>query len=283
MNEKLLVTLQHFVPQHALSRLIGRIANSENRRIKNTFISWFIRRYKVDMSLAAEEDPLAYACFNDFFTRALKPNIRPVCEQPNSIVSPADGAISQLGKITNGRLFQAKGQDYTTQELLGGDETLAQEFADGNFATIYLSPKDYHRVHMPYTGKLRCMVTIPGDLFSVNAATANRVPRLFSRNERAVAIFDTDIGPMAIVLVGAMIVAGIETVWDGTIAPVTDREIQTSLYPYENISLEKGAEMGRFKLGSTAIILFAKNKMHWDTQYTAGSATAVGAKLGVVL
>jgi phosphatidylserine decarboxylase len=283
MNEKLLVTLQHFVPQHALSRLIGRIANSENRRIKNTFISWFIRRYKVDMSLAAEEDPLAYACFNDFFTRALKPNIRPVCEQPNSIVSPADGAISQLGKITNGRLFQAKGQDYTTQELLGGDETLAQEFADGNFATIYLSPKDYHRVHMPYTGKLRCMVTIPGDLFSVNAATANRVPRLFSRNERAVAIFDTDIGPMAIVLVGAMIVAGIETVWDGTIAPVTDREIQTSLYPYENISLEKGAEMGRFKLGSTAIILFAKNKMHWGTQYTAGSATAVGAKLGVVL
>jgi phosphatidylserine decarboxylase len=280
MNEKLSVALQHLVPQHALSRLIARLANSENIRIKNTFITWFVKRYQVDMSLAEEEDPLAYACFNDFFTRALKPGIRPICTDKNAVVCPADGAISQIGNITQGRIFQAKGQDYTTQELLGGDKKLAQEFADGHFATVYLSPKDYHRVHMPYAGKLRCMISIPGDLFSVNTATASRVPRLFSRNERAVAIFDTDIGPMAIVLVGAMIVAGIETVWDGAVAPIVDREIQTSLYPYQSITLEKGDEMGRFRLGSTAIILFAKNKIKWSAQFSAGSATTVGAKLG---
>jgi phosphatidylserine decarboxylase len=283
MNEKLSVALQHLVPQHALSRLIGRVASSENIRVKNTFITWFIKRYKVDMALAEEQDPQAYACFNDFFTRSLKPGIRPICADKNALVCPADGAISQIGKIAQGRIFQAKGQDYTTQELLGGNEALAQEFADGNFATVYLSPKDYHRVHMPYAGKLRCMVTIPGDLFSVNTATANRVPRLFSRNERAVAIFDTDLGPMAIVLVGAMIVAGIETVWDGAVAPMVEKEIQTSLYPYQDIMLEKGEEMGRFKLGSTAIILFAKHKIKWGAQFSAGSATIVGAKLGTAL
>lgn len=279
MNEKLFIKVQHLIPQHLLSRFIGQIASSENTFVKNTFINWFIKRYQVDMALAEQENPSAYACFNDFFTRALKPGIRPISREPHAIVCPADGAISQLGKIVNGRVFQAKGQDYSTQELLGGDETLAQEFTDGDFATVYLAPKDYHRVHMPYAGKLRCMVTIPGDLFSVNTVTANNVPRLFSRNERVAAIFDTDIGPMAVVLVGAMIVAGIETVWDGEIAPIMNREIQTSLYPYQNITLEKGAEMGRFKLGSTAIILFAKNKIKWETQFTAGTTTRVGVKM----
>jgi phosphatidylserine decarboxylase len=279
MNDKLFIKLQHWVPQHALSRFVGNIANSRNPFIKNTFIKWFIKRYNVDMSIAKEENPTAYASFNDFFTRELKPGARPMCAEPNVIVCPADGAISQLGKIKDGRIFQAKGQDFSTVELLGGDDALAQEFAEGDFATIYLSPKDYHRVHMPYGGKLRAMVSIPGELFSVSTVTAENVPRLFSRNERIAAIFDTDIGPMAVVLVGAMIVAGIETVWDGQVAPMGSGEPETSHYPYQNITLERGAEMGRFKLGSTAIILFAKDKVVWEPQFTSAATTRLGVKL----
>jgi phosphatidylserine decarboxylase len=279
MNDKLFIKLQHWVPQHALSRFVGNIANSRNPFIKNTFIKWFVKRYNVDMSIAKEENPTAYASFNDFFTRELKPGARPMCGEPNVVVCPADGAISQLGKIINGRIFQAKGQDFSATELLGGDAALAGEFAEGDFATIYLSPKDYHRVHMPFGGKLRAMISIPGELFSVNTVTAENVPRLFSRNERVAAIFDTDIGPMAVVLVGAMIVAGIETVWDGQIAPMGSGEPETSLYPYQNITLERGAEMGRFKLGSTAIILFAKDKVVWETQFTSGATTRLGVKL----
>jgi len=280
MNEKLFIRSQHLAPQHGLSRAAGWLASTENTLIKNTFISWFVKRYNVDMSLAAEENPLAYACFNDFFTRALKPGARPIDSTEDAIVCPADGAISQLGKIIDGRIFQAKGQDYTTVELLGGDAELAAEFTDGTFATVYLSPRDYHRVHMPYGGKLRAMVSIPGELFSVNTVTAENVPRLFSRNERAAAIFDTDIGPMAVVLVGAMIVAGIETVWDGQIAPFASRDIATSLYPYQNITLNKGDEMGRFKLGSTAVVLFAKDKIQWDENFSAGTPTKMGERMG---
>lgn len=282
MNEKLFVLMQYLIPQHALSRLVGWIARSRTPWIKNTFIGWFVKRYNVDMSLAQEEDPLAYACFNDFFTRALKDDARPIDADADSIVFPADGAISQLGDIIDGRIFQAKGQGYTTQELLGGDLTLAGEFAGGKFATVYLSPRDYHRVHMPYNGKLRRMVAIPGDLFSVNDATAKGVPRLFSRNERVAAIFDTDIGPMAVVMVGAMIVAGIETVWAGEVAPIK-RQIQTTDYvatPGTPVELTKGAEMGRFKLGSTAILLFAKDRIVWDEQFRAGSPTVMGQRMG---
>lgn len=280
MNDALFIRLQHLIPQHSLSRAAGWLASTNNTLLKNTFIKWFVKRYNVDMSLAVEENPLAYACFNDFFTRALKPGARPIDSAANSIVCPADGAISQAGNIIDGRIFQAKGQDFTTLELLGGDEALADEFADGTFATVYLSPRDYHRVHMPYGGKLRAMVSIPGELFSVNTVTAENVPRLFARNERAVAIFDTDIGPMAVVLVGAMIVAGIETVWDGQIAPFASREIATSLYPYQNITLAKGDEMGRFKLGSTAVVLFANNKIRWDEKFKAGAPTKMGEKMG---
>lgn len=280
MNPRIFIGLQHLVPQHALSRAAGWLAGNQTAFIKNTFIKWFVKRYQVDMSLAAEENPLAYHCFNDFFTRALKPGVRPIDRESHSIVCPADGAISQLGSIIDGKIFQAKGQDYTTLELLGGDESLAAEFTGGNFATVYLSPRDYHRVHMPFGGKLRAMISVPGDLFSVNTVTAENVPRLFSRNERAVAIFDTEIGPMAVVLVGAMIVAGIETVWDGQIAPFASREITTSNYPYQNIYLNKGDEMGRFKLGSTAIILFANNKIQWDGKFAAGTPTQMGQPMG---
>src|SRR5690606_24368393 len=280
MNEKLFATLQHLTPQHALSRLVGRIASSEQPWIKNTFIKWFVKRYRVDMTQALEENPCAYASFNKFFTRPLKNHVRPIDGDINGIACPADGAISQLGDIENGRIFQAKGQSYTAQELLGGDVALAEEFAGGKFATIYLSPRDYHRVHMPYTGKLRRMVVVPGDLFSVNSATANQVPRLFARNERAVAIFDTDIGPMAVVLVGAMIVAGIETVWAGEVAPYK-RQIQTTEYTHApvEITLNKGAEMGLFKLGSTVVVLFAKDQIDWVSSYEAGSPTVMGHKL----
>jgi phosphatidylserine decarboxylase len=280
MNEKLFVKLQHMVPQHAISRAVGWLASTDIAQVKNAFIRWFVKRYQVDMSLALEEDPLAYSSFNDFFTRALKPDARPIHPHSQSIVFPADGAISQIGKIQEGRIFQAKGQSYSVLELLGGEEDLAAQFTGGSFATIYLSPRDYHRVHMPFGGKLRAMISIPGELFSVNTATANQVPRLFARNERTVAIFDTDIGPMAVVLVGAMIVAGIETVWDGQVAPFASREIATSLYPYQNIKLKKGDEMGRFKLGSTAIILFAKDKVEWSKKYTAGTPTKMGEIMG---
>lgn len=283
MNPRIFIGLQHLVPQHTLSRAAGWLASTHTPLIKNTFIKWFVKRYSVDMSLAAEENPLAYHCFNDFFTRALKPGVRPIDADSNSIVCPADGAISQLGNINDGKIFQAKGQDYTTLELLGGDEALAAEFSGGNFATVYLSPRDYHRVHIPYAGKLRSMVSVPGELFSVNTVTAENVPRLFARNERAVAIFDTDIGPMAVILVGAMIVAGIETVWDGQIAPFASREIATSNYPYQNIYLNKGEEMGRFKLGSTAIILFAQNKIQWDEKFSAGTPTKMGERMGSII
>ena len=231
----------------------------------------------------------ASTCFNDFFTRALQPDVRPICSAKNTIACPADGAISQLGDIEYGRIFQAKGQDYSLTELLGGDTDLAQPFMGGKFATVYLSPKDYHRVHMPYSGSLQTMVYVPGQLFSVNEATANQVPRLFSRNERVVTIFNTDIGPMAVVLVGAMIVASIETVWAGQITPYR-RQIRTTHYPQANtvdstksIDLTKGDEMGRFKLGSTAIVLFGPNAIEWGDKFAAGAETKMGESMGTAI
>lgn len=283
MNPKLFIALQKLVPQHGLSRFIGKIASSNKPFIKNNFIRWFVKRYQVDMSLAQETNPLAYASFNDFFTRALRADARPINLDANTIVCPADGSISQLGKIVNGRIFQAKGQDYSTLELLGGDQDLANEFADGEFATVYLSPRDYHRVHLPFSGKLRCMISVPGELFSVNTVTAENIPRVFARNERVVAIFDTNIGPMAVVMVGAMIVAGIETVWDGQVAPFGSRDVAVSQYPYQNYSFKKGDEIGRFNLGSTAVVLFAKNKVRWLEKFQAGTVTKMGEAFGEVI
>lgn len=277
----LFVVLQYLIPQHLLSRLVGKLAASEVPWLKNPFINWFCRRYNVDMREAAEPEPANYPSFNAFFTRALKAGVRPADTSPNAAVSPADGAISQIGQIEGGRIFQAKGQTYSTAELLGGDAELAAEFADGLFATVYLSPRDYHRVHMPVAGQLRQMTYIPGDLFSVNQTTAANVPRLFSRNERLACVFDTEFGPMAVVMVGAMIVAGIDTVWAGQIAP-PPRQIRTTRYgrTATPITLEKAAEMGRFKLGSTAIVLFAKGRMRWRDDLSAGSALRMGERIG---
>ncbi|KAA0874735.1 archaetidylserine decarboxylase [Nitrincola tapanii] len=279
MKAFLFILLQHCLPQHLISRCVGALANSETPWIKNQFIRWFHKRYAINMTEAIEENPLAYPSFNAFFTRALKPELRPIAEDPEHLVSPADGAISQLGKIDHGRIFQAKGRSYSLTTLLGGDLDRAAPFIQGEFATIYLSPRDYHRVHMPIAGVLRETLYIPGDLYSVNQTTAEGVDNLFARNERLVAIFDTEIGPMAMVLVGAMIVAGIETVWEGQVAPVLKqpRILSRSLNP--SISLNKGDEMGRFKLGSTVILLFGQNALNWSTQLQAGSPVRMGETL----
>lgn len=283
MNPKVFTTLQYLVPQHALSRAAGWLADTTIEWIKNPFTRWFVDRYQVNMDEALETDPCNYTNFNDFFTRALKPGARPICSEEKAIVCPADGAISQLGNIELGRVFQAKGQDYSLTELLGGDPAAAAPFMGGKFATVYLSPKDYHRVHMPLTGTLTQMVHVPGDLFSVNEATADNVPRLFARNERVVAFFDTAVGPMAIVLVGAMIVASIETVWAGLVTPIRRQVRRTEYQTGDAVTLQKGEEMGRFKLGSTAIVVFGPDAMAWTEDYQASTPTVMGEKMGELL
>lgn len=278
--KSLFIFLQHIAPQHLLSRLAGLIADNRTGWFKNLIIRAFIRHYRVDMSEAEEPDPTAYGNFNSFFTRPLKAGARPLCSG-DTIASPADGAVSQAGDIVQGRIFQAKGQSYTTVELLGGDLELAALFDKGSFATIYLSPRDYHRVHMPCQGTLIRTVYVPGDLFSVNQTTAERVPRLFARNERLVSVFDTPYGPMASIMVGAMIVAGIDTVWSGSEAPARPT-IRTTRFdqPPPAVALAKGDEMGRFRLGSTVILLFARNRMRWRPVCVAGATVRMGEALG---
>ena len=280
----LFVILQKLVPQHLLSRVVGRVAESGS--LKKPFIRWFVTRYSVDMSDAQEQDPLAYENFNSFFTRALKAGARPLAEGINDalpVLCPADGAISQLGEITEHGLLQAKGRYYTVADLLANDYDAA-DFDGGSFATVYLSPKDYHRVHMPVAGKLTKMSYVPGDLYSVNQQTAEGVPNLFARNERLVCLFDTELGPMAIVLVGAMIVAGIETVWAGRVCPGRDRhEVQITQYDatVPAIELAAGAEIGRFYLGSTAIVLFGHAAVELNGKLAAESPVRMGQLLGL--
>jgi phosphatidylserine decarboxylase len=281
LKDSLFILLQHLLPQHLLSRLVGRLAECRTPWVKNLFINWFRQRYQVDMSQALQPDPEAYEHFNAFFTRALKPDARPLDNSPGAILSPADGAISQLGPIEQGRIFQAKGRSYSLNTLLGGDAARAQPFINGQFATIYLSPRDYHRVHMPIAGTLRESIYIPGDLYSVNQVTAAGVDNLFARNERLVAIFDTELGPMAMVLVGAMIVAGIETVRNGQVAPLPRQPLVLDAAPGQTpVQLAAGEEMGRFKLGSTVILLFGPEVMDWAEQLAAGDAVVMGRSIG---
>ncbi|MGC3872597.1 archaetidylserine decarboxylase [Halomonas sp. GXIMD04776] len=274
-QDKLFSLIQYPLPHHLISRLSGLVADSRAAWFKDPFIKWFIRRYGVDMSQAQEPDPTAYNCFNDFFTRALRDDARPIGD---GMVSPADGFLSQFGDVEHGTLIQAKGQRYSVTSLLGGDTRRANPFRQGSFATVYLSPKDYHRVHMPVTGTLREMTYVPGRLFSVNLATADQVPRLFARNERLVCIFDTEFGPLAMVLVGAMIVAAIETVWAGQITP-RSKHIQTTRFD-KPITLAKGAEMGRFKLGSTVILCFGQNVDFRNDLGIDDSPVSMGQTLG---
>lgn len=281
MKDRLFALSQHIMPQHAISRLTRLIAESKAARIKTPFINTFIKQYGIDMSEAADPNPASYASFNDFFTRALKPGARTIAEGENTLACPADGAVSQIGDIEAGRIFQAKGHDFGLKELLGGDSSLEDEFQQGKFTTIYLSPKDYHRIHIPFSGTLRSMTYIPGKLFSVNPATVNNVDNLFARNERVSCIFDTEKGPMAVVLVGAMIVASIETVWAGLVTPPRGK-LTTWNYPSEGeqaIHLNKGDELGRFKLGSTVILCFPKDTMEWDESLKEGSVTRMGERI----
>ena len=280
-RDKLFVTLQYLIPQHGLSRLVGMLARSEVPWIKTTFISLFMKRFGIDLSEAQIEDPDRFETFNAFFTRALKPDARPLeASDAADIACPADGAVSQLGAIRANQVFQAKGHDYSLYDLLGGDSALASEFTNGQFATIYLSPRDYHRVHMPMTGTLRETRYVPGDLFSVNEATANGVPNLFARNERLVCIFDTEHGPAAVILVGAMIVAGIETVFSGQVTPLPKQVVTTDYQRTAPITLEKGEELGRFLLGSTVVLLFPEGKARFESDLKAGSLVRVKGKLG---
>jgi phosphatidylserine decarboxylase len=277
--DSLFILFQKIVPQHLLSRMTGWLAELRSPLwLKNVLIERFVKYFDVNMEEAEQPDPITYVNFNEFFTRPLAAGARPIADA--DIVNPADGAISQLGAIAQGRIFQAKGQKFTTRELLGGDEERAAQFEDGQFVTIYLSPRDYHRVHMPVTGTLTGTCYIPGELFSVNTVTAENVDGLFARNERLVCYFDTDFGPMAMVLVGAMIVAGIETVWSGQVAPPVKApaSIDYQKLP-ETVTLQKGEEMGRFKLGSTVILLFPKDSVAWDSEYAAGTPTRLGGGL----
>ena len=255
MNKRLFILSQYLLPHHLLSRLAGCIAECRVRWFKNAFTAWFAKRYQVDMSQALVEDLTAYEHFNAFFTRALKPGARTPDPDPRALLMPADGRISQLGAIAaDGRIFQAKGQSFTAAELLGDAED-ARVFAGGCFATVYLSPRDYHRVHMPWTGVLRETVHVPGRLFSVGPAAVRGVPRLFARNERLVCHFDTDFGPMALVMVGALLVSGVETVWSGEEIPAYGDDVTRKDWRGKGIVLERFAEMARFNFGSTVVVL----------------------------
>jgi len=274
---------QYLLPHHFLSQLMSQFTHCENTTWKNLMIGQIIKAYNVNMTEALEENPTAYRSFNHFFTRELKSAVRPLTTENGSIASPADGVISQAGAISDDTIFQAKGKSFSATDLLGGDSERAAPFREGLFSTIYLSPRDYHRLHMPVTGKLTQMLHIPGRLFSVNAATTESVPRLFARNERVVCLFDTEIGEMALVLVGAIFVSSIETVWHGVVTPPTREQVRSWQYADENIVLEKGAEMGRFNMGSTIIVLFGKEKARWQTEIVAGKAVKMGEKIGNIL
>jgi len=257
MNQ-LIVFIQKLLPHHPLSRLMQTITRIRLPLFKNTFIRIFIRLYNVDMSEAVQPEPEHYPHFNGFFTRELRPEARPVIDKTNTIACPVDGTVSQAGPIRNGQIFQAKGFDYSLTNLLGGAADMAGLFHNGSFATLYLSPRDYHRIHMPLAGQLQETIYVPGRLFSVNRRTTHHLPDLFARNERLVTLFDTEAGPMALVLVGALFVSGIETVWGGMITrPHATPQRQRFRQGIETpVTLERGQEMGRFNMGSTVIALF---------------------------
>lgn len=266
MLAKIFIALQYLLPKHTLTRLVGLLAEGEHGRLTTWLIKLFIKQYKVNMAEAELPQAEDYASFNAFFTRALKADARPIDSDDQQLACPVDGAISQIAAIEADSLIQAKGHNYSLTALLGGKAELAEHFHNGQFTTIYLSPTDYHRIHMPCTGTLTDMVYVPGDLFSVNQTTVANVPNLFARNERVVALFDTDLGKMAMVLVGATIVGSIETVWAGCVTPPAGKHLVHWRYDHAQqapIVLTKGAEMGRFKLGSTVILCFAEDAIQF--------------------
>jgi len=283
LSDNLKVKVQYFLPKKLISRAAGKIASAELGNGTTWLIENFIKYYNVDMSEAEVQEPKEFKTFNAFFTRALKKGARPVVKEAEALAEPADGTISELGEIYKDAVLQAKGHYYSLESLLGGDAEDAKEFESGNYVTTYLSPRDYHRVHMPFDGKLEKMVFIPGDLFSVNPVTAKGVDNLFARNERVVCFFNNDkIGRFAVVMVGATIVASIETVFAGVVAPSAGKEKTIYDYSKDNISLKKGAELGRFLLGSTTVCVFKKGKVTFKKGLKAGQTVKVGEKLGEV-
>ncbi|MEH0833904.1 archaetidylserine decarboxylase [Pectobacterium cacticida] len=281
MLDNLKIKLQYWLPKIWLTRLAGWGANKQAGKLTQWVIALFVRHYKVNMQEALQPDIDSYRTFNEFFVRPLRPDIRPIDPHVHRLVQPADGVLSQFGAITDGKLIQAKRHDYTLEALLAGNYMMAELFRDGLFATIYLSPRDYHRLHMPCDGVLREMIYVPGDLFSVNLLTADNVPNLFARNERVICLFDTEFGPLAQILVGATIVGSIETVWAGVVTPPREGIVKRWTYPSAGqegaVVLAKGEEMGRFKLGSTVINLFAAgNNLQFAAHLSTLSVTRVG-------
>lgn len=266
--------MQHVLPKQALTRGAGLLAGLRGGSLTTAFIGWFVKRYQVNMTEAANPDIASYPTFNEFFTRALKLGMRPLADA--DLVCPVDGAISQIGPIRRDQIYQAKGHEYSTTALVGGDAALADAFKDGHFATIYLSPRDYHRIHMPCDGRLLRMIHVPGELFSVNPATARGVPGLFARNERVVCVFDSPEGQFVLILVGATIVGSMATVWHGVVNPPRPGKLREWDYSGQHIALKKGDEMGRFLLGSTVVMLFPRGPLRFAESWREALPVRLG-------
>jgi len=279
VSDRLSVLPQYLLPKQALTVLAGKLAGMHAGGLTTRVIKWFVGRYGVNMDEAANPDISSYPSFNEFFTRALRDGVRPLDEA--ELVSPVDGAISQFGPIVRDQIFQAKGHAYSTTALVGGDAELAAGFRDGSFATLYLSPRDYHRIHMPCDGRLTRMIYVPGELFSVNPTTARGVPGLFARNERVVCVFESAFGPFVLVLVGATIVGSMATVWHGVVNPPRSAEVREWRYEDKDIQLKKGEEMGRFLIGSTVVMLFPTPRVKFNPAWAPGAAVRMGEAMAV--
>ena len=280
MHPRLAVLPQYLTPNHAINVFAGWVAGHERGWVTTKIIRWFVRKYGVNMDEALNSDIASYASFNDFFTRALAPGARPLASA--DLICPVDGAISQFGPISGDQIFQAKGHRYSTTALVGGDAALAEQFRDGSFATLYLSPRDYHRIHMPCDGRLKQMIYVPGDLFSVNPTTARGVPGLFARNERIVCVFDSARGPFVLVLVGATIVGSMATVWHGVVNPPRLLDVKTWNYADQVVELKQGDELGRFLLGSTVVVLVpnaTKPSLHFNPAWQPTKAIRLGESM----
>jgi phosphatidylserine decarboxylase len=280
MNDALAVLPQYLLPKKALTVFGGWVAGLQAGRFTTALIRWFVKRYQVNMEEALNPDPASYRSFNEFFTRPLKPGARPLVA--TGLVCPVDGAISQFGPIARDQIFQAKGHVYSTAALLAGDAEWANRFQDGEFATLYLSPRDYHRIHMPCDGELQRMVYVPGDLFSVNPTTARGVSGLFARNERVVCGFDSSVGPFVLTLVGATIVGSMETVWHGQVNPPRYPAVREWNYAAGEVSLKRGDEMGRFLLGSTVVLLFPKGSIRFDAAWKPEKSIRMGEHMAAL-
>ena len=277
-SDRRAVLPQYFFPKQALTAFAGWVASRERGWVTTEIIRRFVAKYQVNMDEALDPNIKSYRSFNDFFTRALKPGARPLAKA--DFICPVDGAISQFGAIEKDQIFQAKGHSYSTTAVVGGDAALAALFQDGSFATLYLSPRDYHRIHMPADGRLSRMIYVPGELFSVNPTTARGVPGLFARNERVVCVFESDRGPFVLILVGATIVGSMATVWHGVVNPPRLQNVKTWNYSDQNIVLKQGVELGRFLLGSTVVMLFPKGPLQFNQAWAAGRAVRLGEAMG---